>query len=51
MEETAGIGLMFLGVFAFFIIVMIFKGILIVKQGQCVIIERFGKLHQILTPY
>ena len=44
MEEMAGVGLLFLAAFAFFIIVMIFKGIMIVKQGQCVIIERFGKL-------
>ena len=50
MEEMAGVGLLFLAAFAFFIIIMIFKGIMIVKQGQCIIIERFGKLHQILTP-
>lgn len=50
MEEIAGMGLLFLGAFAFFIIIMIFKGILIVKQGQCVIIERFGKFSEIKGP-
>ena len=41
---------LFLGAFAFIIIVMILKGILIVKQGQCVIIERFGKFSEIMGP-
>ena len=50
MEEAAGVGLLFLGAFALFIVVMIIKGIMIVKQGQCVIIERFGKLYDILNP-
>ena len=50
MEEAAGIGLLFLGAFALFIVIMIIKGIMIVKQGQCVIIERFGKLYDILNP-
>lgn len=50
MEEAAGIGLLFLGAFVLFIVIMIIKGIMIVKQGTCVIIERFGKLHDILNP-
>ncbi len=50
MEEAAGVSLLFLGVFAFFIIVMIFKGIVIVKEGQRVIIERLGKFADVLTP-
>ena len=33
-----------------FIIVIITKGIVIVKQAQVVIVERFGKYLQILTP-
>ena len=33
-----------------FIIVIITKGIVIVKQAQVIIIERFGKYLQILTP-
>ncbi len=47
MTETI---VLFLGAFAFFIVVMILKGILIVKQGQCVIIERFGKFSEIMGP-
>lgn len=50
MEEAAGVGLLFLGALAFFIVVLIIKGIMIVKQGQCVIIERFGKFQDILSP-
>ncbi len=50
MQEAAGVSLLFLGAFAFFIMVMIFKGIIIVKQGQRVIIERLGKLHNVLDP-
>ena len=50
MEEIAGMGLLFLGACAFFIIILIFKGILIVKQGQCVIIERFGKFSEMKGP-
>ena len=50
MEDMAGIGLMFLGAFAFFIIVLVFKGIVIVKEGQRVIIERLGKFSGVLDP-
>ena len=50
MEEMAGVGIIFLGAFAFFIIVMIFKGIVIVKEGQRVIIERLGKFSDVLFP-
>ena len=50
MEEAAGVGLLFLGAFAFACIVLIIKGIMIVKQGQCVIVERFGKFHVIKDP-
>ncbi len=50
MEEMAGVGLLLLGLIAFFIIILIVKGILIVKQGQCVIIERFGKFSEIKGP-
>ncbi len=50
MEDIAGMGLMFLGAFTFFIVVLIVKGILIVKQGQCVIIERLGKFSEIKQP-
>ena len=51
MTETAGnLGLMFLIAFIFFVIVIIIKGIVIVKQAQVVIIERFGKYVQTLTP-
>ncbi|MBQ8033270.1 MAG: SPFH/Band 7/PHB domain protein, partial [Elusimicrobiaceae bacterium] len=50
MEEMAGVGIIFLGAFAFFIIVMIFKGIVIVKEGQRVIIERLGKFSDVLDP-
>ncbi len=51
MTETAGnLGLMFLIAFIFFVIVIIIKGIVIVKQAQVVIIERFGKYVQTLMP-
>lgn len=47
MTETV---VLFLVAFAFVIAIMILKGFLIVKQGQCVIIERFGKFYEILGP-
>ncbi len=40
----------FLVAFVFFVIVIIAKGIVIVKQAQVVIIERFGKYVETLTP-
>lgn len=40
----------FLVAFVFFVIVIIAKGIVIVKQAQVVIIERFGKYVGTLTP-
>ena len=50
MEELAGMGLLFLGAVIFFVVVIVFKGIMTVKQGQCVIIERFGRFHDIKGP-
>lgn len=51
MTETAGnLGLIFLIAFIFFVIVIVAKGIVIVKQAQVVIIERFGKYLETLTP-
>jgi len=51
MEDTiVGAGVIFLGFFAICIIGFIITGIKIVKQGTCVIIERFGKFQTILTP-
>ncbi len=50
MEEMAGVGMLFLAILAFFIIVLIFKGIIIVKEGQRVIIESFGKFSRVLDP-
>lgn len=51
MTETAGnLGLIFLIAFIFFVIVIVAKGIVIVRQAQVVIIERFGKYLETLTP-
>ena len=50
MEQLAGVGALFLIGFAVFIVVLIAKGIVIVREGQCVIIERFGKKQAVLTP-
>ncbi len=44
------LSLVFLIAFAFFVIVIIAKGIVVVKQGQVMIIERFGKYLTILNP-
>ena len=51
MIETAGnFGLVFLAAFIFFVIVIIAKGIVIVRQAQVIIIERFGKYLETLNP-
>ncbi len=44
------LGILFLIVCIFFIVVIIAKGIVIVRQAQVVIIERFGKYLETLTP-
>ena len=44
------LGVMFLSIFILFVIVLIAKGIVIVRQAQVMIIERFGKYLQVLTP-
>lgn len=51
METAAAgnIGILFLIAVIFFIIVLIVKGIVIVKQAQVVIVERFGKFQSLLT--
>ena len=48
--EINELGMLFLAAFIVFIIVIIAKGIVIVKQAQVVIIERFGKYLETLTP-
>ena len=48
--EINGLGTLFLLAFAFFVIVIIAKGIVIVRQAQVMIIERFGKYLETLTP-
>lgn len=50
MEGLGEIGLVFLAAFVFFIIVIIAKGIIVVKQAQVMIIERFGKYLEVLNP-
>ena len=50
MEEAGVLGVAFLGAFILFMIVIIAKGIVIVKQAQVVIIERFGKYLTVLNP-
>ena len=50
MEGMTDLSLVFLIAFAFFVIVIIAKGIVVVKQGQVMIIERFGKYLTILNP-
>ena len=50
METISGLGLLFLGVLFFFIIVLIVKGIIIVKEAQVVMIETFGKYTKKLEP-
>ena len=50
MEGLGQIGMVFLAVLVFFIIVIIAKGIIVVKQAQVMIIERFGKYLEVLNP-
>ncbi|MDO5764962.1 MAG: stomatin-like protein [Elusimicrobiales bacterium] len=50
MEGLGEMGLVFLAAFVFFIIVIIAKGIIVVKQAQVMIIERFGKYLEVLNP-
>lgn len=50
MESMTELGVVFLIAFVFFVIVIIAKGIVVVKQGQVMIIERFGKYLTILNP-
>ena len=50
MEEAGALGFVFLAAFILFVIVIIAKGIVIVKQAQVVIIERFGKYLTVLNP-
>lgn len=50
MEGLGEIGIVFLAVLVFFIIVIITKGIIVVKQAQVMIIERFGKYLEVLNP-
>ena len=45
-----GLGITFLAILAFFVIVIIAKGIIVVKQAQVMIIERFGKYLEVLNP-
>ena len=47
MEE---LGIIFLAAFILFVVVIIAKGIIIVKQAQVMIIERFGKYLAVLNP-
>ena len=47
MEE---LGLIFIGAVFFFIVVILWKGFVIVKEAQVVIIERFGKYQRTLRP-
>ena len=44
------LGLVFLVAFILFVIIIIAKGIVVVKQGQVMIIERFGKYLTVLNP-
>ena len=48
--EINSLGSLFLLAFVFFVIVIIAKGIVIVRQAQVMIIERFGKYLETLTP-
>ena len=50
METISSLGAIFLLAFVFFVIVIVAKGIVIVRQAQVVIIERFGKYLETLTP-
>ncbi len=50
MEGLGEMGLVFLIAFTFFVIVVIAKGVIVVKQAQVMIIERFGKYLEVLNP-
>lgn len=50
MEGLGEMGIIFLAAFIFFVIVIIAKGIIVVKQAQVMIIERFGKYLEVLNP-
>ena len=50
MEGMTDLGLIFLIAFVFFVVVIVAKGIVVVKQGQVMIIERFGKYLTVLNP-
>jgi len=50
MEGLGQMGIIFLAAFIFFVIVIIAKGIIVVKQAQVMIIERFGKYLEVLNP-
>ena len=45
-----GLGIGAIVVFAFFVIVLVAKGLIVVKQAQVVIVENFGKYSRTLTP-
>ena len=45
-----GLGIGAIVVFAFFAIVLVAKGLIVVKQAQVVIVENFGKYSRTLTP-
>lgn len=50
MEGLGEMGIIFLAAFVFFVIVLIAKGVIVVKQAQVMIIERFGKFLEVLNP-
>lgn len=50
MEGLGEMGIIFLAALVFFVIVMIAKGVIVVKQAQVMIIERFGKYLEVLNP-
>ncbi len=50
METVTNLGLLFIAAFIIFVVVLVVKGLVIVKQAQVVIIERFGKYCKLLSP-
>jgi len=50
MEGASGLGIVLLAAFIVFVIVLVAKGIIIVKQAQVIIIERFGKYLEVKNP-
>ncbi len=50
METVTSLGLLFIVAFIIFVVVLVAKGLVIVKQAQVVIIERFGKYRKLLNP-